>query len=178
MKKFKILSLFAALVLFTIAADAQVRTRLMPAFSGGSNSAFGVTGYTISGTGSTDTIAVSDSISYVWPITGGIQYFPNLSFQWTKIGAGTATLGAKFYQCNTSGACTGVTVTNANPLLAGVANTAYSKTYTLSASGVNYIDMLADSVKVSGRYLKVVFFTTSTASVSGAIGGTLNTTLR
>lgn len=174
MKRF-ITSIFlcSLLLLSAFTLPAQTRSRVMPSFPGGSYSVFGTTGYNVSATGTTDTIAVTDSIAYIYPITGGREYSPFISFTWTKIGAGTATLAAKFFEGN-QGSTTG----NFTAVLAGSANAAYTKSYTLSATGTNYISFMNDSAKISGRYLKIQFYTTSTANVSGSIKGTVNTTLR
>lgn len=162
----------AILTVLSAVSFAQTKSKVLPAFAGGSYSVFGSTGYTYSG-GVTDTLAVTDSLSYIYQITGGVRYNPFISLAWTKIGAGTATVTCKLFQSN-QGGVNG----NYQQCVSGVANTAYTKVFTFSATGVNYLDAFADSVKISGRYLKVQFYTSNTASVQGALAGTVNTTLR
>jgi len=169
MKKLLIL---IALISTVFVSHAQTKSKVLPGFAGGNYSVFGTTGYTYSG-GVADTLAVTDTISYIYPITGGIRYTPFISLAWTKIGSGTATVVCKLFQSNQGGVSG-----NYQQCGSGVANTAYSKSFTFSSTGVNYLDAFADSVKISGRYLKVEFITSNTASVQGAIAGTINTTIR
>lgn len=167
-------SIFALLLVLTTLTQAQLRTKVVsPIVPGTYLSNYNVFGNypnTITGLGTADTLAVSDTIAYVVPIQTNYQYLPFLSFGWTKIGAGTATITASFYQGNSQ--------YNFTPLKAGSANTTYTKTFTLSASGTNFVDFLADSVKVSGRYLKIQYTTSSTASVSGSVVTVLNTAIK
>ena len=171
MKRLK-LFLFIITVFTSLAVSAQVKSKVLPGFAGGSYSAFGTSGYSYS-PGATDTLAVTDSVAYIYQITGGVRYVPFISLAWTKIGAGTATVTCKLFQSNQGGVSG-----NYQQCVAGLANTAYSKSFTFSATGVNYLDAFADSVKVSGRFLKVQFYTSGTANVQGSIAGTVNTTIR
>lgn len=163
--------LFAILIAFSAVSFAQLptRTKVLPTFNAGSQSAFGVNGYTVGG-GVADTLAVTDTLQYIYPVSNTTRYLPFVSLQWTKIGAGTATVTAAFYQGNTNG--------NLTTVKSGSANTAYTKTLTFSATGVNYIDLLADSCKISGNFLGIRFFTSNTASVQGTIAGTVKTAIQ
>lgn len=174
MKQFIKVFLFAIIILAGFSAlKAQTRSRVMPSVTAGYSTVFGTTGYTVSGSGTADTLAVSDSIGYIYPVSATNRWLPFLSFAWTKIGAGTATLAAKFYQGNTSTNCV-------SPIYAGSANTAYAKSYTLSASTTTpqFVDFYADSAKITGKYIKVLFYTSNTASVQGSIAGTINTVVQ
>ena len=167
----KILALLLISATFSVAVNAQLRTNSNIApVQRGSSVTLGSLPYTVYGIDTADTLAVSDTIAYVIPFTGSYQYIPFVSFGWTKIGSGTATVTASFYQGNTP--------YNFVSVKAGSANSVYTKTFTLSASGTNFIDFLADSAKVSGRYLKVQFMTSSTASVSGSVNTVVSSAMK
>lgn len=118
-----------------------------------------------------DSLQVSDSIAYIIPINHTNQVSPFLTWQWNKIGSGTATITLQFLQ-NNDGGSTWFAVTK------GSAQAAYTKSYTLSASGLNAVDFVADSAVVQGRYLKVYYITSATASVKGKLGGQLHAIIR
>lgn len=170
MKRLKSFLLFALIALICTCANAQLRTKIVSPISIGSYGVFGTFPNTITGLGSADTLAVSDTVAYIVPITGQNRYLPFLSFGWTKIGSGTATLTATFYEGNSTN--------NFKQLLSGSANAAYTKSFTLSASSTQFVDFLADSVKVSGRYLKIQYLTSNTASVQGSIVTVCNTAIQ
>lgn len=108
-----------------------------------------------------DTLAVSDTIAYIIPVehTNKVNFYH--TFKWTKIGSGTATVDVRYFQSNDN--------LTYFPVLAGVSMTALVKTFTISTTGENEIDLARDSTNFAGRYLKVQYKTSSTASVSGAI---------
>lgn len=171
MKSFiKILFAFALLLTTTVTVHAQLRQRVMPAIAKGNSIVLGTTGFTVSNTGIADTLAVSDTLDYRIPFTGPNSYLPFISYGWTKIGSGTATVVVNFYEGNTP--------YNFTTVKAGVANAAYTKTLTLSASTTGFIDFLADSAKISGKYLKITETTSSTASVQGSIITNVNTSYK
>lgn len=165
-KLLTIIAIFASLAI-SVSANAQLRSKVVPALNGGNSITLGTIGTTISGTGVSDTLAVSDTIAYIVPINSIYRYTPFLSFGWNKIGSGTATVTATFYQGNSP--------YNFTQCKAGSANNLYSKSFTLSASGTNFVDFLADSVKVSGKYLKIQYMTSGTASVQGSVVSVLST---
>jgi len=168
--------LFLIVIAFSFfAASAQTRSRVLSPLTVGNNIILGTAGNTISGTGTADTLAVTDSIAYILPINAPLAqfYLPYLSIGWTKIGSGTATVTANFFQGNTSSNVL-------DPVKAGSANNTYTKTLTFSATTTtpSYINFLNDSAKISGRYLKIQFITSSTASVQGSIATNVNTAYR
>ena len=62
---------------------------------------------------------------------------------------------------------------------AGVAKAAYTKTYSTIAASTWYMnDFRGDSAVFSGRYLKVYFITSATASVKGKLINILKTNIR
>lgn len=106
-----------------------------------------------------DTLVVSDTVQYPIRISHSKLLKPFIQMYWQKIGAGTATVTATFWQSND-----GVTY---NAIPKGKNQTAYSKTLTLSATGTTFISFTADTVVFEGQYLKVRYITSSTASVKG-----------
>ena len=110
-----------------------------------------------------DSLAVTDTIAYIIPVTHVNLITPFLTTYWQKIGAGTAAVTVKFYQSNDP--------TNANfvSVKKGKLLTDYTKLLTLSASGWNHISFVSDTANLEGRYLKVLFVTDATASVKGKL---------
>ena len=152
--KVAIFFLIAISLSVTFSANAQLRKKTTAPLPQGQFIDLGVS--------PKDTLAVSDTIAYIIPMdhTNTINLYQ--TFYWTKIGSGTATMDAKFFQSNNG--------TDWVAVKQGVAQSAYSKTFTLSASGgANEIDFRADTALVSGRYLKIQYKTSSTASVQGSI---------
>lgn len=117
-----------------------------------------------------DTLQVSDTVAYVIPINHQNDVTVFQSWYWNKIGSGTATITLTFFSGNDP--------YNLTPVLKGSAQSAYSKSYTLSASGWNYVDFANDTARLSGRYLKVQYMTSSTASVGGKVFTRLKTTIK
>lgn len=150
-------SIFAALaVISTVPAHAQNgRTHMTPQITQGQwQDLGGAVG------APTDSLGVSDTTTYYVPITHTNLIFPYLTWEWTKTGSGSATITLTAYQSNDN--------VNYAQLKAGVAQTAYSKTYsTLAASANEEVDFNRDTVAVGGRYLKLQWITSSTASVKG-----------
>lgn len=137
-------------------SEAQTRTKTVPGIQIGTWADLGGTPALPA-----DSLQVTDSISYIVPITHTGVIYPYASFVWNKIGAGTATVAATFYQSND--------LLTWFPLLKGIAQSAYTKSYTLSASGTNEIDMKRDTVPIGAKYFRVTLITTSTASVKGKL---------
>lgn len=148
----KILSILI-LASFCFVANAQVRTKSTATLTQGQFIDLGVS--------VKDTLAVSDTIAYIIPLdhTNNMNLYH--TFKWTKIGAGTATMDVQAFQSNNG--------TDWFAVKKGVLQTAYTKTFTLSATGAGEIDFNADTALISGRYLKVQYKTSSTASVQGSI---------
>lgn len=164
MKKFIYLAL-ASLAILSTSVQAQTRTKTTPAITQGQFIDFGGNNMVPS-----DSLQVSDSLAYVIPI----QHLNDINcyqvFKWKKSGSGTATLTASFYQGNDPSIMF--------PVTKGVAQTAYTKSYTLSTDSTFNIDFSIDTARVSGRYLKVMFVTSNTASVKGYIANRLKTNVR
>jgi hypothetical protein len=162
--------IFIAIALITFLAvssicGAQTRTKTIASVPQGQYIDFGGTNLTPS-----DSLQVTDSLAYIIPIDHVNEVFPYLTFLWNKIGSGTATLQVNFFQSNDP--------TNFYPVKAGVAQTTYSKTFTLSASAANEISFQRDTAQFYGRYLKVQFITSATASVKGKLFNRLKTYFR
>jgi len=159
MKNFRLFCSFLAVATLAIGmtASAQTRTKNVSTVNQGYTVEFGGAGYVPS-----DSLQVSDSIGYFIPVNHTNSVDPFIQFAWTKIGAGTATLGVNFYQSSDN-----ITYL---PVLKGAAQSAYTKSYTLSATTpATQISFLNDTARFEGRYMKIIFFTTSTASVKGKI---------
>lgn len=166
MKKF-ICLLFTSLAIIT-ASDAQTRTKTTANISQGDYIDMGT--YFANG----DTLQVTDTVAYIVPITHTNDLFPYFNIYWNKSGAGTATVTVTFYQSNSP--------TNGDafkPVVAGLAQTAYTKTLTLSASGwANDISFARDTARFEGRYLKVQYVTSNTANVGGKIFTRMKTVVK
>lgn len=117
-----------------------------------------------------DSLQVTDSIAYLISVIHQHQVDPYLTWEWQKIGSGTASITLNFFQSNDN--------VNWFPVPVGVAHASYSKTYTLSATTFSQIDFAADSARYSGKYLKLQYFTSSTASVKGKLYGVLKVNIR
>lgn len=117
-----------------------------------------------------DSLLVTDTATYIIPVTHVNDLTHYLVFNWTKIGAGTATLAVKFSQGNDPSIFF--------PVTAGKLNTAYTKSYTLAASATNEVSFARDTASFQGRYLKIQMITTSTASVKGKYAWRLKTNVK
>ena len=165
----KIALLFSAVLLLCLAmfdSHAQTRRVITPSVPQGNYIDFG--GY-LSGSTVTpvDSLQVSDSIAYTIPFVHTNNQSAYYIWYWNKIGSGTATITLSFLQGNDS--------LNLFPVLKGVNQTAYTKTYTLSANTWSEIDFARDTATINGRYLKVYFITSSTANVKGKLFNRLKT---
>lgn len=162
MKLFKIKSLAFLLMAFALSfiipqhSDAQTRKVTTSTVLQGNTVDFGGTYGNPS-----DSLQVSDSIAYFVPVSHLNDVSPYITWYWSNIGSGTATITETFLQSNDN--------INWFAVKAGVAQTAYSKTWTLSASGWNEISFQRDTAGFYGRYLKVYFITSATASVKGKL---------
>lgn len=155
MKKF-IYILLASVALITTSVQAQTRTRVTANITQGEYIDLG-------GTSSTgDTLQVTDTVAYIIPITHTNDIFPYFNWYWNKSGSGTATITMSFWQSNDP-----TNSTNFKPVVAGVAQSTYTKSFVLSASGWNEVSFARDTARFEGRYLKVQFHTSNTASVGG-----------
>lgn len=117
-----------------------------------------------------DTLQVSDTVAYVIYVnhTNDVDIFHQ--WYWSKSGSGTAAITLSFLQSNDN--------VNFTPVTKGVAQGAYTKTYSLSASGWNFVSFAADTAVLRGRYIKVQYKTDATASVGGKVFSFTKTTIR
>ncbi len=164
----KLVLLTAVLALFAIAAECQTRvvnTGVVPQGQfidfGGSYPQGGVVN-------PSDSLQVSDSIAYFIPVQHTNNVFPYMTWYWNKIGAGTATVTLTFLQSNDN--------VNWFAVPQGVAKAAYTKSYTLSANTWSNVSFKTDTATFEGRYMKVYFITSATASVKGKIFNRLKAT--
>jgi len=117
--------------------------------------------YLTFGGGVGDTIVVSDTVSIPIVINHSAVVKPEIQLYWDKISAGTAHATLTFWQSND-----GTTYT---AIKKGKLQTAYSKTLSIASDTTNFYSFAADSAIVEGRYLKLKYITTSTASVKGKL---------
>jgi hypothetical protein len=108
-----------------------------------------------------DSIGISDTLNYILPINHANITELHGQINWTKVGAGTATVTANFLQSEDN--------INYYSVLKGVGKTAYTKTYTFSATGANEFSTAADTAYIGARYIKIQYITSNTASVQGNV---------
>jgi hypothetical protein len=143
MKKF-ICILLASMAFISGSVDAQTRTRTTANIEQGQYIDLG-TSY-LAG----DTLQVTDTVAYIIPITHMNDIYPYFNTYWVKSGSGTATITMSFFQSNDP-----TNSTNFKAVVAGVAQSAYTKTLTLSATGwANDVSFARDTARFEGRYLK------------------------
>lgn len=156
MKARILIGLLAIAMISVTSLSAQTRTKTVPGINVGQWAELG--GLPAS---PSDSLQVTDTISYIVPITHTNVLYPYASFVWTKIGAGTAAVTALFYQSNDN--------ITWFPLLKGVAQSAYTKSYSLSASATNEIDFKRDTVPIGAKYFRVTLRTDATTTVKGKL---------
>lgn len=176
MKKFLFL-LFAAVSLTTV-SNAQLRTYIKSAIPQGQyidcpGLFYPTSAASVPPSASSDTLQVSDTLAYVFPITHANDVDCFLQWYWNKSGSGTAGITLTFYQSNDP-----YNFATGSQLTAGVNKTSYSKTYSLTSSGWSYVSFKQDSVNFVGRYLKVQYLTSNTASVGGKVFSRLKSTIK
>lgn len=164
-KKIFLLSMLASL--FALSAFPQAGTRLKTTSSVNQGNFIDFGGTNLVGV---DSLQVTDTIRYIIPISHLNEITPYYTWTWTKIGSGTASITQNFYTSNDG--------VNFFPVLKGVAQSAYTKSYTLSATGANEVDFARDTARVNGRYLQIQFITSSTASVKGKIFNRLKVNIK
>lgn len=170
MKPFKLLSILCLAFCLALSANAQLRTVSTQPINQGTFLDFGGIYPTGGIVVPQDSLQVSDSIAYLIPLSHTGTISPYYTWYWNKIGAGTATITLAFLQSND-----GVNWFN---VLKGQAQSAYSKSYTLSANTWSEVDFRRDTALVSGRYIKVYFITSATASVKGKLFNRLKTNIQ
>lgn len=157
MKKFLIISILGVLAVGLYFNGVNDRTRPLT-----SASVFGDASdqsYLTFGGQAGDTLVVSDTVSYPIAVNHSKIVQPFIQMYWQKIGAGTATVTVSFWSSNDG--------TTYNQIVKGKAQAAYTKTLTLSATGTTFISFPLDTAIVQGRYFKIRYITSSTASVKG-----------
>ena len=150
----KKLILFLFLAFATLSTFAQGRSYTLAP----TNQGVGVSTHSGWGVNTGDSIGVTDTLTYILPITHANALAIAGQFNWTKVGAGTATVTAKYFQSEDN--------SNYTALLKGVANSTYTNTYTFSATGSQIFDFAKDTVFFSSRYLKIQYITSNTANVN------------
>lgn len=161
----KLVYIFLASITLITSVSAQTRTKTTANINQGEYIDFG--GFNMV---PSDSLQVTDSIAYIIPITHANDINAYQIFRWKKSGAGTATVTVNYFQGNDP--------TNFFAVPKGVAQSAYTKTFTLSTDSVVQINPTVDTAIISGRYLKVQFFTSNTASVKGYIANRLKTNVK
>jgi hypothetical protein len=160
MKKFICLICISLLVFANV--NAQTRTKTTANVNQGEFLDFGGSGFVPS-----DSLQVSDSIAYIIPIGHSNDISAYHTWKWKKSGSGTATVTVDFFQANDP--------SNFFPVRQKAAQTPYTKSYTISTDSVFEINYAADSAAIQGRYLKVRFITSNTASVKGYLANRFKT---
>jgi hypothetical protein len=151
--------LFIFSLLLSVASFAQTRTYTANNIQQGQFVTLG-----------SDSLQVSDSIAYIVPVTHLNVNDVFHSFYWTKVGSGTATLAVNYFQSNDN--------VNYFAVTKGSAQSAYTKSFTISASGANYVSFAQDSAVLTGRYLKIQLITSNTASVKGYLTHYVKTNIK
>lgn len=163
MKKFRFLiALIGLLALFAIPSHAQQRiVNTAPVYAFENTTSNNVIYFGGFNQTAVDSLQVSDSIAYITQVARVNDVAPVHTWFWSKIGAGTATItltywwsldGVNYFQCTQ-----------------GVAETVYTKNFTLSANTWSSVDFSRDSIRFPGRFLKTYFITSATASVKGKL---------
>ena len=155
MKKFFHLLLISLSLLTAITTTAQTRTTTVRNIQQGEF-------IDLQTAANGDTLQVTDTVAYILPITHSNKVLPYITWNWNKSGSGTASITMSFYQQND------LTKTWL-PIKAGVAQSTYTKSFTLSATGDNEVSFARDTALFEGRYLKVQYVTSNTSSVGGKV---------
>lgn len=163
MKQFRVLLAFTCVLALSTIANAQQRlvttapVYALPYSTNLNNYLY------FGGTATTpgDSLQVSDSIAYLTPVGHVNDVAITHVWYWNKIGTGTATITLTYWW----------SLDNVNwfQCTQGVAETAYTKNFTLSASGWQSVDFQRDSIRFPGRFLKTYYITSATASVKGKL---------
>ena len=121
-----------------------------------------------------DSLCVSDTQIYIFPITHTNQIIPYGQLYWKKRLAGTATIVVSYWQTNklpNSSSYFAPTNTDWISVKHNYNKAAYTKTLTYTAYGWQDLNWANDSAIFEGRYLKVRLVTSGTSTVSGKIMG-------
>lgn len=158
----KSLVILTFLVSLATVAFSQVRTTRRGTINQGTTMTYpGSTSLATPPAAQMDTLQVSDTVAYIY----GVNHLNDIGvyhqWYWSKVGSGTASITLSFLQS--------LDGQNFVAVPKGVAAGAYTKTYSLSASGWNVVDFKTDTAYFQGRYLKVQYLTTNTASVGGKV---------
>lgn len=166
MKKLILLAFFASLASVSF---AQLRTSYRPSQLQGTywdfpGQFFPTAALPNPSSAISDTLQVSDTVAYILPVNhpNDVDFF--VQWYWSKSGSGTAGITVTFYQSNDP-----YNFGTGSQLTSGVAKGTYSKVYSLTSSGWNYVNFKQDSVNFAGRYLKIQYLTSATASVGGKV---------
>lgn len=168
----KKLIFFLSFLLVGIAGFSQLRTKTLTTGQQGTFFDYPGTYATANpAAAACDTLQVSDTVAYIIPI----QHLNDITiyhqWYWLKSGAGTATMTVSFFQSNDP--------FNFVAVKAGAAQSAYTKVISLSATGWQTpISFLADTARFEGRYLKVQYMTSATASVGGKVFSRTKTNIK
>jgi hypothetical protein len=157
MRKYIIISILSIITVGLYFAGTNDRTRALQTVN-----VFGQSSdqsYLVTGGAAGDTLVVSDTIQIPIVVNHSAIVKPQIQMYWQKIGSGTATITASFWESNDG--------TNYTQILKGKAQGAYTKTLTLTATGTTFVSFPLDTAILQGRFLKIRYITSSTASVKG-----------
>lgn len=157
--------LLSALALFALPAHSQTRQ------VNGLNVLEGNTLYMglLNGVPS-DSLQVTDTIAYNVSVSHTHAVDPFITWEWVKVGSGNPTVTANFFESNDN--------VNWFAIPKGVAQSAYSKTFSPTATTWFEVNFRADTASYSGKYLRVEYITNSTASTKGRVYTILKTSIR
>lgn len=117
-----------------------------------------------------DSLQVSDSIAYLISVVHYHAVDPYLTWFWHKIGTGNPTVTLSFLQSNDN--------VNWFAVPKGAALSAYTKTFSPTADTWYNVSFAQDTARFEGKYLKVYYITSSTASTKGKIFNRLKTIIK
>lgn len=157
LKQMKKIIIFSVLSLCFVLFFAGVHDRTRPLASASVFGASNDQSYLLTGGNAGDTIVVSDTMQIPISVTHSAVLKPFCQFYFDKIGSGTATTTVTFWQSNDGVAY--------KQILKGVNQSAYSKTLTSSADTTHYINFMADTAYLDGRFFKIRLINSNTANV-------------
>jgi hypothetical protein len=114
------------------------------------------------GLGGKSGVARADTQVYIIPVSHITVCYPYTSLLFYKDSSGTATIVMSFWQSNDLYAWEPCYVTSGS---------AYTKTFTVSASGFNYVDFFGNLVTLQGKYFMYYMIASNTASAKTKYAG-------
>jgi hypothetical protein len=117
--------------------------------------------YKLAGGGTADTIVVADTVSYIYLVAHANDVWPEFDIKYQKIGTGNPTLKIDIMQS--------IDGVNYFSVKKGKAKSDYTKSYSPTATGYLQCSFRNDTAYFTGRYLKMQFSTSNTASTKAKL---------